>query len=63
MDINPELSSKQNEELFQLLEEYVDIFQDVPRRKDLVEQEIVETHTESTLSKSYPTESSTKGDI
>jgi transposase InsO family protein len=55
VDINPELSSKQKEELEPLLKEYGDIFSDVPGRTNLVEHEIVVTNKEPVRLKGYPT--------
>jgi hypothetical protein len=55
VDINPGLSGKQKGDLMRLLEEYGDIFSDVPGRTDLVEHEIKVTSTEPTRSKAYPT--------
>lgn len=55
MDINPELDVRQNTELIRLLEEYEDIFSDVPGKTDLVKHEIHVTSTEPTRSKAYPT--------
>ena len=55
VDINPELNGRQKAELLRLLEEYGDIFSDVPGKTDLVEHEIVVTSTEPIRSKAYPT--------
>lgn len=55
VDINPNLSTKQKNELLSLLEEYSEIFSDVPGKTDLVRHEIQVTSTEPIRSKAYPT--------
>ena len=51
VNVNPDLNPKQKKELLQLLENYKDIFSDVPGETDLVKHEIKLTSVEPTRAK------------
>ena len=52
--INPELSAAQQSEIRELLDEYSEIFSDVPRVTHLTEHKVELTETEPVKHKSYP---------
>ena len=55
VQINPQLTEKKKGELRKLIEEYGDIFSDVPGKTELVEHEIKVTNDTPVRSKAYPT--------
>ena len=52
--INPELSAAQQSEIRELLDEYSEIFSDVPRVTHLIEHKVELTETEPVKHKPYP---------
>jgi len=52
--INPELSAAQQSEIRELLDEYSEIFSDVPRVTHLIEHKVELTKTEPVKHKPYP---------
>jgi hypothetical protein len=52
--INPELSKQQKQQVVALLQEYLDIFSDVPKVTNLIEHRIQLTRTEPVRCKMYP---------
>jgi len=52
--INPELNTEQQAEIREILNEYQDIFSDVPKVTNLIEHKVQLTGTEPVKHKSYP---------
>ena len=53
--INPDLNTEQQAEIREILNEYQDIFSDVPKVTNLIEHKVQLTETEPVKHKSYPT--------
>ena len=52
--INPKLNTKQQAEIREILNEYQDIFLDVPKVTNLIKHKVQLTETEPVKHKSYP---------
>ena len=61
--INPELNTEQQAEIREILNEYQDIFSDVPKVTNLIEHKMQLTETEPVKHKSYPIPYKMKKDI